>query len=199
MKTKENSILRLAFAALLAALCFVGFEYLRIDIPIGGGETTAIHFGNAFCVLAALLLGGVYGGLAGAVGMTIADIISVVYISSAPKTFFLKFCIGFITGTVAHKLFHLHEETSPAKAFRSSLIAAIAGMAFNVVADPLVGYFYKIVIIGKPAAEVTLAWNVASTSINAVTSTIVSVVVYMALRPALKKAGLFFEIGKKSE
>ncbi len=68
-----------------------------------------------------------------------------------------------------------------------------------MVFDPLVGYFYKIVIIGKPAAEVTLAWNVASTSINAVTSTIVSVVVYMALRPALKKAGLFFEIGKKSE
>ena len=56
--------------------------------------------------------------------------------------------------------------------------------------DPLVGYFYKLLILGKPAAELTLAWNVASTSINAVTSTIVSVLLYMALRPALLKSGL---------
>ena len=65
---------------------------------------------------------------------------------------------------------------------------------FNVIFDPLIGYFYKLVILGKPAAELTLAWNVASTSINAVTSAIVSVLVYMALRPALKKSGLFFTI-----
>ena len=38
-----------------------------------GGDATSLHLGNAFCVLAALLLGGGYGGLAGAVGMTIAD------------------------------------------------------------------------------------------------------------------------------
>ena len=59
----------------------------------------------------------------------------------------------------------------------------------NVVFDPLFGYVYKLAILGKPAAEVTLAWNIASTSINAVTSAIVSVLLYMALRPALKKAG----------
>ena len=92
-----------------------------------------------------------------------------------------------------------YRPTDKNKVLKWTILAAVAGLLFNVIFDPLVGYFYKIVIIGKPAAEVTLAWNVASTSINAVTSTIVSVVVYMALRPALKKAGLFFEIGKKSE
>ena len=40
-------------------------------------------------VLAALLLGGYWGGLAGAVGMTIADL-TTSYVTSAPKTFFLK-------------------------------------------------------------------------------------------------------------
>jgi TRAP-type C4-dicarboxylate transport system permease small subunit len=50
--------------------------------------------------------------------------------------------------------------------------------------------FYKILIIGKPAAEVALRWNILSTGINAVTSTILSVVVYMALYPALRKQGL---------
>ena len=35
-----------------------------------------------------------------------------------------------------------------------------------------------------------LRWNILSTGINAVTSTILSVVVYMALYPALRKQGL---------
>ncbi len=45
----------------------------------------------------------------------------------------------------------------------------------------------------------TLAWNIASTSINAVTSTVVSVIVYMALRPALKRSDLFFTIENKKK
>jgi len=59
--------------------------------------------GNAFCVLAALLLGGWYRGLAGAIGMTISDLLDPVYILGAPKTFILKLCIVLIVGLVAHK------------------------------------------------------------------------------------------------
>lgn len=47
--------------------------FLKINIPTPGG-TTAIHFGNTFCVLAALLIGGVEGGIAGAIGMGLADL-----------------------------------------------------------------------------------------------------------------------------
>ena len=45
----------------------------------------ALHIGNAFCVLAALLLGGFWGGLAGAIGMTIGDLFDPVYVVYAPK------------------------------------------------------------------------------------------------------------------
>ncbi|MDE7275261.1 MAG: hypothetical protein K2N98_00140, partial [Lachnospiraceae bacterium] len=76
-----------------------------------------------------------------------------------------------------------------------TILATIGGLLFNVIFDPLVGYYYKLLLIGKPAAELVLAWNIASTSINAVTSSIVSVVIYMALRPVLKKSGFFYEIG----
>ena len=65
---------------------------------------------------------------------------------------------------------------------------------FNVIFDPLVGYFYKLLILGKPAAELALAWNVASTSINAITSAMVSVLIYMPLRNALIRSGLFTKI-----
>ncbi len=136
MNNKETStIMKLAETAILAALCYVSFTFLQIKIPVPGGDATSLHIGNAFCVLAALLLGGVYGGMAGAVGMTIADLMDPVYITGAPKTFVLKLCIGLITGLVAHKVAKINESTDKSYVFKWSLIASVAGLAFNVVAD----------------------------------------------------------------
>lgn len=194
---KNEKLLKVVFTGIFAALSYVVFTFLQIKVPLPGGDATSIHLGNAVCVLGALLLGGVYGGLGGAIGMTIGDLFDPVYVVYAPKTFLLKFCIGLITGVVAHKLGHISTEADSSKVLKWTVAAAVSGLLFNVIFDPLVGYFYKLVILGKPAAELTLAWNVASTSINAVTSTIVSVLVYSAVRPALKKSGLFFTIVEK--
>lgn len=196
---KIDPIQKIVFTGVIAALSYVVFTFLQIKITLPGGDATSIHLGNAVCVLGALLLGGAYGGLGGAVGMTIGDLFDPIYVVYAPKTFILKFCIGVITGLIAHKLGHISTETDTKKVFKWTTAAAIGGLLFNVIFDPLVGYFYKLAILGKPAAEITLAWNIASTSINAVTSAVVSVAIYMALRPALKKSGLFFTIGKKQE
>lgn len=191
---RNERITKIVFTGLMAALSYVVFTFLQIKITLPGGDATSIHLGNAVCVLGALLLGGLYGGLGGALGMTIGDLFDPIYIVYAPKTFILKLCIGLITGLVAHRLGHISTETDNKKVLKWVIAAAVSGLLFNVIFDPLVGYFYKLLILGKPAAELTLAWNVASTSINAVTSTIVSVIIYMALRPALKKANLFFTI-----
>ena len=191
--------MKIVYVGLFAALSYVVFTFLQIKITLPGGDATSIHLGNAVCVLGALLLGGPLGGLGGAIGMTIGDLFDPVYVVYAPKTFILKLCIGLITGLIAHKLGHITTETDTKKVFLWTTLAAIGGLLFNVIFDPLVGYYYKLLILGKPAADLTLAWNVAATSINAVTSTIVSVAVYMALRPALKKSGLFLIIGKKKE
>ena len=191
---KNEKLLKVVFTGIFAALSYVVFTFLQIKIPLPGGDATSIHLGNAVCVLGALLFGGVYGGLGGAIGMTIGDLLDPVYVVYAPKTLFLKFCIGFITGLIAHKLGHVSTETDNKKVLKWTIAASVCGLLFNVIFDPLIGYFYKLLILGKPAAELTLVWNVASTSINAVTSAIVSVLVYMALRPALKKSGLFFTI-----
>ncbi len=85
MNTQNSTITKLAETALMAALCYVSFTFLQIKIPVPGGDATSIHIGNAFCVLAALLIGGVYGGLSGAIGMGIADLMDPVYITGAPK------------------------------------------------------------------------------------------------------------------
>ena len=197
MNQKTNKVYKIALAGLMAALSYVVFTFLQIKITLPGGDATSIHLGNAVCVLGALLLGGVYGGIGGAIGMTIGDLLDPVYIVYAPKTFLLKFCIGLITGVIAHKCGKISTSNDTKHVLKWTILAAIGGLLFNVIFDPLVGYFYKLLILGKPAAELTLAWNVAATSINAVTSTIVSVVVYMAVRPALRKAGMLPVIGKE--
>lgn len=192
MNKRQQTIMKLAQTALLAALCYVSFTFLQIKIPMPGGDATSLHIGNAFCVLAALLLGGMYGGLAGAVGMTIADIMDPVYITVAPKTFILKFCIGLIVGLVAHRIAKINKSTDKKYIFRWSVIASVTGLGFNVIADPLVGYFYKQYIMGQPQemAEVLAKWSTATTFVNAVVSTILVAVLYNALRPILVKSGL---------
>ena len=199
MKT-NSTVMKIAQTALFAALCYVIFTYLQIKIPMPGGDATSIHLGNAFCVLAALLLGGWYGGLAGAIGMGLADVMDPIYITGAPKTFILKLCIGLITGLVAHKIAKINESTDKKYIFKWSLLASVAGLAFNVIADPIVGYFYKQYILGQPQqmAEILAKWSAAATFVNAVLSTIVVVIIYNALRPALAKSGML-EVGKTKE
>ena len=192
MRQKNTTVLKIAQTALLAALCYVSFTFLQIKIPMPGGDATSLHIGNAFCVLGALLVGGVYGGLAGAIGMSIADIMDPVYITVAPKTFVLKFCIGLIVGLVAHKVAKINESTDKKYIFKWSVIASVFGLGFNVIADPLVGYFYKQYILGQPQemASVLAKWSTMTTFVNAIVSTILVAVIYNALRPVLLKSGL---------
>lgn len=192
MKSKNVNVMKWAQTALLAALCYVSFTFLQIKIPMPGGDATSLHIGNAFCVLAALLLGGFYGGLAGAVGMTIGDLLDPVYVVSAPKTFVLKLCIGLITGYVAHHVAKIGDSTDSKYIFKWSVISSVAGLAFNVVADPIVGYFYKQYVLGQPqkAASILAKWSTATTFVNAVVSVVLVAVIYNVLRPALAKAGL---------
>ena len=124
--------------------------------------------------------------------MTIADIMDPVYITVAPKTFILKLCIGLIVGLVAHKFAKINESSDKKYIFKWSVIASVAGLGFNVIADPLVGYFYKQWILGQPQemASVLAKWSTATTFVNAVVSTILVAVVYNALRPILVKSGI---------
>ncbi len=195
----KADVKRVAQAGLLAALCYIGFAFFKIDIPVGT-EKTAFHFGNVFCVLAALLLGGFWGGLSGAIGMTIGDL-TTAYVTSAPKTFLLKLFIGLIVGFVAHNIFKISRDHKKQYVLTSTIIASAAGMAFNIVADPVVGYFYKTYLLGVPQDLAKALAKIAAltTTVNAVVAVIFASVFYLALRPALKKSGLFVQVSPEKE
>lgn len=200
MERRNETVIKLAQTALMAALCYVAFTFLQIKIPMPGGDATSLHVGNAFCVLGALILGGWYGGLAGALGMTIADLMDPVYITGAPKTFVLKLCIGLIVGLVAHRFAKINDSTDRKYVLRWSLIASTAGLGFNVIADPVVGYFYKMYLLGQPQqmAEVLAKWSTATTFVNAVVSIVLAGVLYNALRPVMLRSGLIRTVKAKT-
>ena len=184
---------QLALAALFAALSYAVFTFLQIKIPVGA-DMTSIHLGNAVVVLGAFIIGGPLGGIAGAIGMSIGDLLDPVYAPLVPKTLFCKLLIGLITGFVAHRIGGITKTDDPKHILRWTIIAAACGLIFNMFADPIIGYWYKILILGKPAADLSLKINFVATTINAVVSLVVSVAVYAALRPALQKAGFFIQL-----
>ncbi len=190
---QDQTLRKIVFAGIFAALTYVVFTFLSIRVPTPGGQVS-IHLGNAFCALGALLLGSMYGGLGGAIGLTIADLIDPAYIVEAPITFLIKLVMGILVGLVAHRIGHISTEENRAKVLKWTIIATVAGMVFNAVGDPGLRYLYKILILGKPAAEVTFAINFGVTLLNSVVSAFLTVILYMALRVPLKKAGLFFRM-----
>ena len=186
---RPMNVQTLTIAAMLAALCYIGFAFFKIDIPVPGtAEKTAFHLGNVFCVLAALLIGGLWGGMAGAIGMTIGDFLTG-YVTSAPKTFLLKLGIGLVAGFVAYRLRKLDKETDKKKILWKTVVSTAAGMAFNVVADPLVGYLYKRFLYGlqQDLAKALAKISALTTLVNAVVAVIAATIFYLALRPALRR------------
>lgn len=83
---------------LFAAVCYVSL-YFMIPIPSPVGKPF-LHLGNLFVILAALLFGGIQGGLAGSIGMGLFDAFNG-YADTCVKTFLLKFGIGLFVGLVA--------------------------------------------------------------------------------------------------
>ena len=183
---EHKRILQLTQCALIAALAYVGFQFLRIDIPVGT-ERTAIHLGNTFVVLGALLLGG-WGGFAGALGLTMADLTSG-YLTSAPKTFLLKLVIGLIATLVSRKFFHIEKESGVKGQAKIALLSSAAALGVNVFLDPLFGYFYKAYIFGIPQdlSAALAKIGSATTLVNAVASTLLVFILWPSLYTALAK------------
>ena len=141
------------------------------------------------------MLGGVEGGLAGSIGMGIGDLLNPLYLPYFPKTFVLKLGIGCVAGLVAHKVFKLSSITDSKQLTKATFLSAGAGMLFNVVGEPIFGFFYNRYVFGveQTVAEVLAKITAGTTLFNAITATVLASLFYLALRRALKNSSL----GKK--
>lgn len=195
---KKFTVREISIIGLMAALSYVAY-LLRVPFL---GSKSSFHLGNTFTALTALLLDGVSGGLAGAIGLSIADI-AAGDPGYAITTFILKFIIGLVCGTVAHKVLHLHDKNpktmSKAKYITLVTGAAFSGLLVNVFTDPFLGYFRNRFLFGMEPDITTTFAKIASgvTLVNSIVSCLCCVVLYLAVYPALKKAHLLPEPKKE--
>ena len=97
---KKASVYKLVCTSLMATFVIIS-TFLGITLPIGETHIT-FHLGNIACLLAGILLGPFYGGLASAIGSAIFDLLNPLYITSLPFTFVFKFIMAFVCGLIAH-------------------------------------------------------------------------------------------------
>ena len=179
----------LALTGVMAALSFAAYLFFRV--PFYGGSS--FHLGNTFTALAALLMDGVSGGLAGAIGLSLADILAGDP-GYAVTTFVLKFIIGVVCGAVAHRLCRIDsaDPTRRLSYLARVTVSAASGLLVNVLTDPLLGYFRNVYIFGQEytAAQALAAVAGGVTLVNSLVSTVCVVLLYLAVKPALDRAGL---------
>ena len=128
----NQKLRNLVYTAMLMALCCVATLVIKIPTVTGG----YLNAGDIVVVLAALLAGPLYGGVAAGFGSGLADVISG-YMSYAPGTLIVKGCAA----VVAALIFRACRK----KNFGFALLSAICGEIIMVL-----GYFgYASLLLGK--------------------------------------------------
>ena len=180
---QRNTSVNLALTGLMAALVLVATMFFKVQIPVGT-DKTMIGFANVFCILAGLLLGPVYGGLAAGIGSCIFDLIGG-WADSAPTTLLFKFLMAFVCGLIAWG------GDRTAKKLSRVIVGAVSGSLVYCVL--YLGYsFLKLLLVGSApeAAAIAMVTKLAATLTNAVVADVIAVPFFFAIRKALERAHL---------
>lgn len=187
-KQPENkTIQQIVLLAMMTALCFAG-PFINIPIPLGVGNTM-IHIGNALCLVAALLMGGVKGGLAGGIGMALYDLTNPVFVMYAPFTFIQKFVMGFLCGKIAFA------KGNEERSLRRNLAGTIVGVLANIFFAQLNALIVDSLIMGQNWSAVLAVGGtkLIVNLINAALAVIIALLLYPPVQKALRLSKLLEE------
>lgn len=189
--------LLIAQMAIMAALSYVGFQFLRFDLHVAGGRTS-FHFGNVFVMLAGLLLGPIAGGFSSAMGLTIADLTSG-YGAEAPATLIIKWLMAVVVFAVGESLLHISQTSDRKASIRKLIAATAAGAVYNIVFDTLFRYFYArfILAIQQDIAAAIAKMASITTVVNGLLAMVAVSLVYLALVPTLVKNKWYYVKNRK--
>ncbi len=182
---RKFSTLKLAIIGLMAAMVFIATNF-RIEIPTPLGKTM-LHLGNVMCILSGLLFGSMTGGLASGFGSAMFDLFDPTFAPEAWITFIMKFTMGYLAGYISH----MNGQNGEDK--KLNTIAAIAGAISYVILYVCKTFIMNYLIIGnklEAVIAVTITKGTVSLT-NSIIAIIASLALSLAIRPALKAAGIF--------
>lgn len=162
---KNSSLRQMVLTAVFAALICVATMQIQVPTLVTNGY---VNLGDGFILLAAWILGPVYGFAAGGIGSALADLL-LGYASYAPGTFVIKGLIAVVCALVFQGLSKVIKLN-----VLSQVIAAVIAEAWMVV-----GYFlYEAFILGYglPAAA-----SMLSNTTQGIAGVVISVVLVQIL------------------
>ncbi len=189
-KKSTLTLRRIIFIAVMAAIiCVVTF----FRFPLLGSK---VHFANALCLLGGLMFGPVGGGLAAGLGSALYDGLFGGYdIIQCLITFVSKFAMAAVCALIARTATHRNVNK-----VRVAL-GCVCGALSYVVLYMLKTFIYQRFVYGYPGETVlaAMASKLPASLINAVFAIIVAPIIYAAVVPALRKAGLMEPVRENTD
>ena len=181
MQKKSVNAYVLTFVGVMAAMVYV---VTLFRFPLLGSK---VHFANAICLLAGMLLGPWWGGAAAGLGSALYDALAGGYdIINVLITFVSKFAMAFVCG-------QLMKQRAKEENLLQVIVASVAGSLTYVALYMLKTFIYQRFVYGYPmdAVGATMVAKLIPSLINAAVAVVAAPVFYHALRPALRSAGVW--------
>ena len=182
MQQKRNfSAAALAFAGMMIAVVFVS-NYLSVPTAF-----SRLHVANAVCLLAGMLFGGVRGALIAGLGSALFDITFPAYVAEAWITFINKGAMALVCGII------VNDSKNTWNRHLVNVIGAVSGAVLYMALYMSKSYIQMRWVAPLPPETIpsALIGKLSSSSVNALFAVIAAPLLYAALYPALKKAGLY--------
>ncbi|MCH4887745.1 ECF transporter S component [Acidaminobacter sp. JC074] len=170
-------IKNIVFTAIFIALCFVATSMIKIPISVGWGY---VHLGDSVVMLAGMLLGPVFGAIAGGAGSALADFAGG-YAHYMIPTLLVKAALAFFIGMV-YKNFAGQVKSGGVFRIIYHVIAAVVIVAGGYfVTDLLLANLLIVDAEGATPmayAAFGLPWN----ALQALFGAVVSILLYVPLK-----------------
>lgn len=185
MRKDRHPAYHLALVGVMAALVYV---VTMFRFPLLGSK---VHFANAMCLLAGLLLGGGYGGAAAGLGSALYDLLAGGYDPlQALITFVSKFAMAWVCAVAA----------GPRREGKGGLVrdyaACFLGSVAYIALYMLKSYVYKSFVEPVPADTLgaVLLGKLIPALLNGAVAVLVTPLLARAMFPALRRAGVLEKI-----
>jgi len=137
--TSKDKLLKICVTAMFAALICVATMLIQIPSPLNG----YVNFGDCFILIAAWVLGPVYGFAAGGIGSALADLFTG-YVHYVPGTFVIKGLIAVAAALICRAML----KKMPKISVPAYIVSALAGEIIMVGGY----YLYAALLLGKSFA-----------------------------------------------
>ena len=180
VREKKLNVVTITFAATMAAMVYV---VTLFRFPLLGSK---VHFANAVCLLAGMLLGPVTGGISAGLGSALYDAFNGYDFVNVLITFVSKFAMAFVCGALMHM-----KHRRRGKAGRTVLSAVLGALTY-VLLYMLKTWIYNSFVYGFPPDTVwaTMVSKLIPSLINAGAAVVAAPLFYHAILKPLRAAGL---------